>query len=219
MRNLFNGVTSSGLRPLFLHTFTVRAVPKNDAVRIILPKDAVELQSIVEIMYNSVLDRQVHLVIDPLMAFMTPKFKFLDNPAAGVVHCECSLVAYLEGIRKTIRDEQDEKTKEQMKQNEPEPFNYLGVSKLSCGACHAWLMAFNSTTKNDLKYHTAGTHSMWYPLWAMPPSLLTTELKNKMAETVCRRFVRYCGPARRGDPAPVVATGSAFAGTWRGSRW
>lgn len=219
MRNLFNGVTASGLRPLFLHTFTVRAVPKNDAVPIILPKDSAELKSIVEIMYNSIHDDQVQHVIDTLMPFMTPKFTFLDNPADGVVHCECSLVAYLEGIRKTIRDEHGEKTKEQMRQNEPEPFNYLGVSKLSCGACHAWLMAFNSTTENDLIYHTAGTHSMWYPLWAMPPSLLTDELGNKMAETVCQRFVRYCDPASQKEAAPVVGTGSAFAGTWRGTRW
>lgn len=97
----------------------------------------------------------------------------------GVVHCECGLVAYLyqqSALKLTTQ------------------FNYIGVSKLSCGACHAWLLAFNATRGQEMTYHTGGTHGKWYTNWAIPPSLATTELKDHFSRLVCEQFVRYCDP-------------------------
>lgn len=87
-------------------------------------------------------------------------------PFTASVHCECALIA-------------DFNT-----QPHPdlEPFRYIGVSKLSCAACHLWVRAFNAT--HHYQYHTRGTHGKWYPKWAMPTSLQTPEMLASMRDEV-----------------------------------
>lgn len=55
-----------------------------------------------------------------------------DNPTSfeGIVHCECALIAKFNEAP-----------------HPPGPMTYIGVSKLSCAACYAWIQAFNATHK------------------------------------------------------------------------
>jgi len=68
------------------------------------------------------------------------------------VHCECRLIQYL----KTRRGDQWDRVP---------PFNYIGVSKLSCGACHIWMEASNEYGQ---KFYTRGSHGKWYWPWGIP---------------------------------------------------
>lgn len=84
----------------------------------------------------------------------------------GVVHCECSLIVNL---------------REQMLQANP-PLNYIGVSKLSCGACHAWIQAYNAT--QQIQFYTQGTHGRWYEGWVMSPAMKNSHMFSRMKEIV-----------------------------------
>ena len=44
--------------------------------------------------------------------------------------------------------------------------SYIGVSKLSCKACHYWIEAYNSAMST--KFRTKGSHNKWYGRWARP---------------------------------------------------
>jgi len=68
-------------------------------------------------------------------------------------HCECTLIQYIA-------------TKHGDSWDNVPAFNYIGVSKLSCGACRVWLEAFNSVGRK--KFYTSGSHGKWYWPWAMP---------------------------------------------------
>lgn len=180
MKRLFSAAIDVTLNPLFVSAMGVRGVPETKKVPITLPRTEAELQSIVRAMYESIkpkiTKRLIDMQVEELSKFLEINRK--NNPYQGVVHCECALVAYLENPLHKL----------------PGQFNYIGVSKLSCGACHSWLMAFNSTRHDDLKYYTAGTHGKWYHPWAIPPSLASAGLKDQMAKIVCEQFVRYCNP-------------------------
>ena len=65
---------------------------------------------------------------------------------AEVIHCECAMVAYLH------------------KNPALQAFSYIGVSRLSCKACHYWLKAFNGTMGTT--FCTRGSHDKWYKGWA-----------------------------------------------------
>lgn len=83
----------------------------------------------------------------------------------GIIHCECALIA---------------KFNEEV--NPPgEPMTYIGVSKLSCAACYAWIQAFNAS--HDIKFQTRGCHGRWYPKWAMPVSRINMDEKQQKEET------------------------------------
>lgn len=159
---------------------TVREItgtPKVE-IQITLPTGLEEWQKLIRPMYESIIPRITTNLINKEAEALCRFAEQFPRTSQGVVHCECALVAYLEGIGKA--DGQ---------------FNYIGVSKLSCGACHAWLMAYNSTCGAKLKYYTAGTHSKWYEPWAIPPSLDSDELKQALSRTVCEQFVKYCDPS------------------------
>jgi len=68
-------------------------------------------------------------------------------------HCECALIQYLATNHGDSWD------------NVP-AFNYIGVSKLSCGACRVWLKAFNKVSRKE--FYTRGSHGKWYWPWGMP---------------------------------------------------
>lgn len=86
----------------------------------------------------------------------------------GIVHCECALITKLN--------------------LEPHPHNwpvnYIGVSKLSCAACYAWIGAFNAT--HTVQYQTRGSHGRWYPKWAMPTA---PELQGDAMKAAMNRIV------------------------------
>jgi len=68
------------------------------------------------------------------------------------VHCECSLIRHL-GI------------KDGSEWDNVPPFHYIGVSKLSCSACHLWIKAFNKVFEH--KFYTRGSHGKWCWPWGM----------------------------------------------------
>lgn len=101
----------------------------------------------------------------------------------AIVHCECSLIAKLNLDPAPVGW----------------PINYIGVSKLSCAACYAWIKAFNDT--QPVKYQTRGSHGRWHPWWAMPtavqlqgPDMIAA--MNQVVGTAYRKFVD-AGPGVR----------------------
>jgi len=92
------------------------------------------------------------------------------------VHCECSLIHYLERRRRdgtpwgTIA-----------------PFNYLGVSKLSCCACHLWMAVFNE--QEGREYLTKGSHGKWCFPWGMPNA--GESLERGMARKLSKEYYAY----------------------------
>lgn len=69
------------------------------------------------------------------------------------VHSECALIEYME-------------TSTEGGWDKIPPFNYIGVSKLSCGACRTWIQTFNQ--QGGKKFYTRGSHGRWYWPWGMP---------------------------------------------------
>ncbi|PUU73088.1 hypothetical protein B9Z19DRAFT_1069257 [Tuber borchii] len=92
------------------------------------------------------------------------------------VHCECSLIQYLERCHAsgTAWDKIP-------------PFNYLGVSKLSCYACYLWITAFNE--QGGRKIFTRGSHGKWCFPWAMPNS--GKNLVRSMAKKLSKEYYAY----------------------------
>ncbi|KAG0632819.1 hypothetical protein HOY80DRAFT_721270 [Tuber brumale] len=87
-------------------------------------------------------------------------------------HCECTIIQYLMTRHGDSWD------------NVP-PFSYIGVSKLSCGACRLWLEAFNEVGQRT--FYTRGSHGKWYWPWGMPTAeeslgeVVDGELSRKVA--------------------------------------
>lgn len=97
----------------------------------------------------------------------------------AIVHCECGLIAYLN---------------EQKHLQGQRPLTYIGVSKLSCAACYAWIRAFNATHTNE--YHTQGSHGRWYANWAMPPAPMNMgEEQKEVAVALQLKMNKYVGEA------------------------
>lgn len=196
MHNLFDAAAKPALGPLFQGKPVIaRGVPATDTVPITLPRDRPELKSLVTVMYRAVRPKISEFVIDEVVDELLPVIvnSKSPNPCYGVVHCECALVAYFHQL------------------SDPPAFNYLGVSKLSCGACNSWIMAYNETLgKAGLRYYTAGTHGKWYFPWAIPPALATEELKKEMSKIVGTQLERYCNPSAKGKKR-IDLSGSTHA--------
>lgn len=164
-------------------------IPVNvPATPLLLTANRSPLAYIIRAMYESIKPRITTRMIEKEVLILGNSLRKNDEANRGrkntgsnngVVHCECGLVAFLHGKSPYELATQ---------------FNYIGVSKLSCGPCHGWIMAYNETSGQQLKYHTGGTHGKWYPQWAIPPSLATTELKERLSKIICEQFVRYCDP-------------------------
>lgn len=87
-------------------------------------------------------------------------------------HCECALVCFLETAQAGATP----------------PFNYIGVSKLSCRPCHEWLTAFNR--RGGRQYHTRGCHGKWYWPWTMPAST-PPDMLDWFTDSVVERYITY----------------------------
>lgn len=90
------------------------------------------------------------------------------------VHCECSLIEYLE-------------TKDGSSWDKVPPYNYIGVSKLSCCACHLWIEAFNEL--DGRTFFTKGSHGKWYWPWGMPE--MGERIEELMVEKVTSQYLAY----------------------------
>lgn len=167
---------------------TIVPVPATDHVEIILPKNEAELSPLIRAVYESVKPRIPTELITREVNELWPKLpKTEKEKFYGVVHCECALVAYLENLQN--QDKEKPNYTDVSKQ-----YNYIGVSKPSCGACNAWLAAFNKTRDTGRTWYTSGCHGKWYTPWAIPPAFDFADLKDAMAKIVCEEFVRYCNP-------------------------
>ncbi|KAI0312592.1 hypothetical protein OF83DRAFT_631468 [Amylostereum chailletii] len=78
---------------------------------------------------------------------------FRLSPSAGPnPHCECSLIAFL-------------------RRTQTVTIPYIGVSKLSCLACHCYIEAYNTTLSPPSPgFQTAGCHGCYIAGW-VPPSV------------------------------------------------
>ncbi|KAF8542398.1 hypothetical protein BDD12DRAFT_825057 [Trichophaea hybrida] len=116
-----------------------------------------------------------------------PSTENIPKVPAPVIHCEVSLILYLDS-------------------NSDKPtFNYIGVSKLSCKACHLWIDARNECAEG-IKRYTGGTHDKWYP-WCMPPC--SEEIERKFIKLVA---TEYClEKAKKGQARPRAQTDSTAA--------
>jgi len=93
--------------------------------------------------------------------------------AAPPVHCEVALILHYQS-RPT---------------SSVPPFNYIGVSKLSCGACWEWIQQFNS--ENNTTYVVKGAHRKFYYPWGIPKQLSTGFWKRytiRLEHIVCERW-------------------------------
>lgn len=119
------------LRPAFLKPLPVLAVPTPPRVSISLPSTPLHWQSLIEAVCNSHIMTSGKWLTDEVMKLYA---HFPGGRYYRVVHCECALIAHFETT-----------------QPDPPPFSYIGVSKLSCRACQAWIQAFNTAGG---QYHT-----------------------------------------------------------------
>ncbi|KAG0634242.1 hypothetical protein HOY80DRAFT_1099887 [Tuber brumale] len=85
------------------------------------------------------------------------------------------------------------------------PFSYIGLSKLSCGACRLWLEAFNKV--GQWTFYTRGSHGKWYWPWGMPTAEESLgevtaressgevswekSLRETMAGKISREYIKY----------------------------
>ncbi|KAG0134442.1 hypothetical protein HOY82DRAFT_668468 [Tuber indicum] len=67
-------------------------------------------------------------------------------------------------------------------------FSYIGVSKLSCGACNAWLRAYNRL--GYPQFYTRGSHRKWHWPWGLP-ELACDLLCREIVEEISRVFIEH----------------------------
>ena len=72
----------------------------------------------------------------------------------GRIHCECNLLAYHFQNQNIV------------------PYDYIGVSKLSCHRCRAYFAAYDGACADGSitgpRFHTRGSHNKIYPHWIYP---------------------------------------------------
>jgi hypothetical protein len=91
----------------------------------------------------------------------------------NVVHCECKLVLYF------LEQSSDQ----------PRPYSYIGVSKLSCRGCDIFLAAVNKVFNKN--FFTKGCHQKWYYPWRVPQlTRRGTEVAEEMYGELCMKFSR-----------------------------
>lgn len=104
--------------------------------------------------------------------------RFEKNICVCSPHCACALTQYL-----TTRhgDSWD---------NVP-AFSYIGVSRLSCGACRVWFEALNEVGQQ--RFYTRGSHGKWYMPWAIPRAKESSEkvmLEESLGEAIAAKISR-----------------------------
>jgi OTT_1508-like deaminase len=102
----------------------------------------------------------------------------------NLVHCECKLALYF------------------LKQhrNQPRPYSYIGVSKLSCRGCNIFLSAVNKVFGSN--FLTKGCHHKWYYPWRFPPlterrARVAQEMYKQLCMTFSRTYGGFCVKRKR----------------------
>ncbi|KAI0311469.1 hypothetical protein OF83DRAFT_1177545 [Amylostereum chailletii] len=85
------------------------------------------------------------------------------------VHCECSLIAYLH--KRSIT-----------------PIPYIGVSKLSCYLCNAYISAHSQSTSFPVT--TLGCHSQVAASWICPPTA-SDDVKERLTKVILDKLARH----------------------------
>ena len=73
-------------------------------------------------------------------------------------------------------------------------FSYLGVSKLSCSPCQAWIEAYNK--RDWSKFYTRGSHGKWYWPWAIP-RFEENQLTCSMRDRISTAYYEHCRAKER----------------------
>lgn len=160
---------SPRLRSAFLTPLSVLAIPTPPQVSISLPSTPIDWQSLIEAVCNGYILTSDKWLTDEVMKLSA---HFQRGRYNGVVHCECALIAHFETTH-----------------SDPPPFSYIGVSKLSCRGCHAWIQAFNAA--GGRQYRTQGTHGKWYFPWAMPARGAATTLLSHVARILREKYIKF----------------------------
>ena len=138
--NLFEFANSPRLRPALLYNLTVTNLP-SQSCSVSLPTSSGKWESILRA--ENMLDSDKRSEAGQKLSLIGKK----NCP----IHCECKLVQFFSPP------------------HGPEwvpPFSYIGVSKLSCGACRIWMEAYNEL--GGQQFYTKGSHGAWYWPWGMP---------------------------------------------------
>ena len=90
-----------------------------------------------------------------------------------VTNCECQLALHF--LKKSL--------------NQPRPYSYIGVSKLSCRGCDIFPSALNKVYGS--KFYAKGCHHKWYYPWRFPPlPQMHVEVAEEMYKQLCMKFSR-----------------------------
>ncbi|KAG2078589.1 hypothetical protein BDR04DRAFT_1226536 [Suillus decipiens] len=95
--------------------------------------------------------------------------KFLTRSITNKIHCEAVLLRY-HALNPAFP-----------------PFNYIGVSKLSCYPCYALFHAFNKSVGRGHKYFVKGCHNKLYGNWIFPNFTLPD--KSSLLDSSIRRHL------------------------------
>lgn len=124
--------------------------------------------------------------------------KIPKMPLTPITHCECTLIAHFHNNFTT----------------EQAPFSYIGLTKLSCKACYAFISAYNKLSERP-KFHTKGCHDKWYPGWCMP-LFSDIETNERMESDVANEIIdmyRSFAAKQKGlstSDSTDASTGSSF---------
>ncbi|KAG0136913.1 hypothetical protein HOY82DRAFT_535995 [Tuber indicum] len=145
IESLFGFAHSPRLRSALRCQLSIFVVPKKTQT-VKLPASPEEWKSFVDFACHKRYDfRKTHA------AELVEKFG--SRKWVCPVHCECALIQHFHSRHGNKWD------------NVP-PFSYIGVSKLSCSACHIWIEAFND--RSGRKFYTRSSHGKWYWPWGVP---------------------------------------------------
>ncbi|KAG0641770.1 hypothetical protein HOY80DRAFT_710529 [Tuber brumale] len=173
IETLFGFAYSPRLQPALLYRLFISAVPeKTHTVK--LPASSEEWKAFLEVACHKRYDFQKPRVVELAKTFGSNKW-------VCPVHCECGLIIYLQ-------------TRQSNQWDHVPPFNYIGVSKLSCSACCIWIEAFNE--RSVRKFYTRGSHGKWYWPWGIPRAegplvgLMAQKVLDKYLDLAVQKLLR-----------------------------
>lgn len=140
---------------MLLCKLTIRPIPSQSPLQIYLPSTPLSCQSFIESVCGESLITDYSWLNQQVAQFRASNSN--SSGAQSVTHAVCALIAFLE-TSPWISNPSS---------------NYLGISTLTCSACHAWIQAFNSL--GGRQYRTRGTNGDWCFPWAMPTLKFATE--------------------------------------------
>jgi len=145
IETLFGFAHSPRLMPALRYRLFISAVLKKTHT-VQLPASPEEWSSFLEVACHKRYDFQKTQAVELTKTFGSKKW-------VCPVHCECGLIRYFH-------------TRGGNQWDHVPPFNYIGVSKLSCSACRISMEAFNE--QGGRKFYTRGLHRKWYWPWGIP---------------------------------------------------